>query len=88
VGGTWTGGQAAADPEWGASLLGDKTHSATFDTAKLRSVVPSFAATIPFDQGAREIVAWHDENPTRRVIDPRYDRLMDELVDRFRVHAR
>jgi nucleoside-diphosphate-sugar epimerase len=79
---------AATDPEWGASLLGDKTHSSTFDTAKLRSVVPDFAATIPFEQGAREIVAWHDEDPARKVVDPRYDRLMDELVDRFRVHAR
>jgi hypothetical protein len=29
---------AAADPEWGAGLLGDKSHSRVFDNAKLRSV--------------------------------------------------
>ncbi|WP_415853800.1 SDR family oxidoreductase [Sinomonas sp. G460-2] len=78
---------AAADPDWGASLLGDKTHSAVFDNSKLRSVVPDFVARIPFEQGAREIVAWHDEDPSRRRVDPRYDRLMDELVERFRVPA-
>ena len=31
---------AAADPDWGAGLLGDKAHSMVFDTAKLRSIVP------------------------------------------------
>jgi len=33
---------AAADPEWGAGLLGDKAHSMIFDNAKLRSVVPGY----------------------------------------------
>jgi nucleoside-diphosphate-sugar epimerase len=51
---------AAADPQWGAGLLGDKAHSLTFDNSKLRAVVPGFCATIPFEQGAREIVAWYD----------------------------
>ena len=76
---------AAADPEWGSSLLGDKTWSAVFDTSKLRSVVPDFVATVPFEQGAREIVAWHDEDVARRTVDPRVDALMDQLVERFRV---
>ncbi|WP_214401024.1 SDR family oxidoreductase [Pseudonocardia lacus] len=79
---------AAADPGWGASLLGDKTHSATFDTSKLRGVVPDFVATVPFEHGAREIVGWHDEDPDRKVVDPHVDRLMDELADRFRVGDR
>lgn len=75
---------ASVDAEWGASLLGDKTHSSTFDMTKLKSVVPEFVATIPFEDGAREIVAWHDADPVRKAVDPRYDRLMDELVDRYR----
>src|ERR1035438_8132959 len=49
---------AAADPGWGAGLLGDKAHSMVFDNAKLRSIVPGWNAVIPFEQGAREIVAW------------------------------
>jgi len=71
---------AAADPEWGAGLLGDKAHSSVFDTSKLRSVVPDFVAPTPFEQGAREIVAWHDEDASRRVVDPRVDALLDALV--------
>jgi len=54
---------AAADPDWGAGLLGDKAHSMIFDNAKLRSVVPGYQPGIPFEQGAREIVAWYDEDP-------------------------
>jgi nucleoside-diphosphate-sugar epimerase len=71
---------AAEDPEWGAGLLGDKSHSLIFDNAKLRAVVPDFVATIPFEQGAREIVAWYDEDPARQVVEERFDTLMDRLV--------
>jgi nucleoside-diphosphate-sugar epimerase len=76
---------AAADPQWGAGLLGDKAHSLTFDNSKLRSVVPGFRATIPFEQGAREIVAWHDEDPARQQADGRLDAVMDKLVATYRV---
>lgn len=76
---------AAVDPEWGAGLLGDKAHSAVFDTTKLRRLVPDFVATVPFELGAREIVAWHDEDPARRAVDGRVDALVDDLVARFRV---
>src|SRR5690348_270429 len=76
---------AVADPEWGAGLLGDKAHSLVFDNTKVRSVVPDFVATIPFEQGAREIVAWHDEDPARQTVDARLDAVMDDLVARFRV---
>lgn len=76
---------AAADPEWGAGLLGDKAHSMVFDNAKLRRVVPDFVATIPFEAGARQIVEWHDADPARKRVDARLDALMDELVARFRV---
>ncbi len=40
---------------------------------------------MPFEQGAREIVAWHDEDPARRAVDPHHDGLMDALVQRWRV---
>jgi nucleoside-diphosphate-sugar epimerase len=76
---------AAADPEWGAGLLGDKAHSMIFDNAKLRSVVPDYRATIPFEQGAREIVAWHDADVSRRQVDARLDAVMDALVERHKL---
>jgi nucleoside-diphosphate-sugar epimerase len=76
---------AAADPGWGEGLLGDKAHSMLFDNSKLRSVVPGFRATIPFEQGAREIVEWHDADPARRTVDARLDSVMDDLVGRYRI---
>ncbi len=76
---------AAADPEWGAGLLGDKAHSMIFDNAKLRSVVPDYRATIPFEQGAREIVAWHDADVSRQQVDARLDAVMDSLVERYQL---
>ncbi len=75
---------AAADPDWGSGLLGDKTHSMVFDNAKLRSVVPGYRAVIPFEQGAREIVAWHDEDPSRQRIDAGVDALSDKLAQAWR----
>src|SRR6201994_1402657 len=76
---------AAADPQWGAGLLGDKAHSMIFDNSKLRTVVPDFCATISFEQGAREIAAWYDEDPARQQTDSRLDAVMDKLVAAYRV---
>jgi nucleoside-diphosphate-sugar epimerase len=74
---------AAADPDWGAGLLGDKAHSMVFDNSKVRSVVPGWRAVIPFEQGAREIVDWYLADPARQVTDARLDALMDELATGF-----
>ena len=76
---------AAADPAWGASLLGDKAHSVIFDNSKLRRLVPDFVATIPFHQGAREILAWYERDPARQRVDQRLDALMDKLVGTYAV---
>jgi nucleoside-diphosphate-sugar epimerase len=76
---------AAADAAWGAGLLGDKTHSMIFDNSKLRSVVPGYRAEIPFEQGAREIIAWYDEHPERQQADARLDAVMDKLIAAYRL---
>jgi nucleoside-diphosphate-sugar epimerase len=76
---------AAADPDWGASLLGDKAHSMVFDNAKLRSVVPGWRAVVPFERGAREIADWYLADPARQVTDEKLDALMDKLAADFAV---
>jgi len=76
---------AAVHQGWGDGLLGDKTHSAVFDNTKLRQVVPDFVATIPFEAGAREIIAWYDEDPTRHRVDPAIDEAMNTLVARYTI---
>jgi nucleoside-diphosphate-sugar epimerase len=74
----------AVDETWGRSLLGDKAHSVIFDNSKIRAVVPDYVATIPFARGAREIIDWHDEDPSRRHVDPAIEDLLDRLVEAHR----
>jgi nucleoside-diphosphate-sugar epimerase len=71
---------AMYDPEWGASMLGDKAHSVIFDNQKIRLLVPEFKCTIPFWQGAQEIIDWYDEDPQRQKIDPHNDSIQDQLI--------
>ncbi len=74
---------AAFDPEWGAGLLGDKSHSMIFDNSKIKSTVPDFAATIPYSWGAEEQIVWYEGDPQRQVIDDKLDRLMDEIIEAY-----
>ncbi|WP_230672788.1 SDR family oxidoreductase [Rathayibacter sp. Leaf248] len=75
---------AAADPELGAGILGDKAHSMVFDNAKVRSLVPAFSPAVRFSDGAREIVEWYDADPSRRVVDERMNALFDALIEAYR----
>jgi nucleoside-diphosphate-sugar epimerase len=61
---------AALVPDRGASLLGDKAHSSVFDNAKLRRLVPGFAAKVTFAEGIARSVAWFDADPARRAVSP------------------
>jgi nucleoside-diphosphate-sugar epimerase len=71
---------AAYDPEWGASLLGDKSHSMIFDNRKIRRLVPEFHPAIPFWQGAQEIIAWYDADPSRQTVDSHIDHIQERLI--------
>lgn len=71
---------AAYFPDWGDSLLGDKTHSMIFDNSKIRRIVPDFRPSIPFSRGAEEILAWYDADPKRREPDPVYERTLDRMI--------
>jgi nucleoside-diphosphate-sugar epimerase len=76
---------AAADPEWGAGLLGDKAHSMVFDNSKVKRLVPDYVATIPFAAGAREIIDWYDGDPARQQVDEQLNATMDSLIATHRV---
>ncbi len=71
---------AAHNPEIGANLLGDRSHSVIFDNTKIKALVPHYTATIPFADGAREIVQWHDSHPELQVVDQGYMQLSDKLT--------
>ncbi|NOX90739.1 MAG: SDR family oxidoreductase [Calditrichaeota bacterium] len=71
---------AQYDEEWAGSLLGDKSHCLIFDNSKIKKFAPEFKATIPFSQGAREIVNWYEKHPEKKTADPYWDSLFDRIV--------
>lgn len=75
---------AAAAPEIGPTLLGDKAHSMVFDVSKVQALVPAFRTTITFDEGARRILAYFDAHPEAQERDADHDALSDRLAS----HAR
>lgn len=78
---------AAHSQELGPNLLGDRSHSVVFDNTKIKSLVPDYAATIPFADGAREIVQWYDRNPELQKVDETYMQLSDKLTTWARAGA-
>jgi hypothetical protein len=60
--------------------LGDRSHSVVFDNTKIKSLVPGYTATIPFADGAREIVDWYDNHPELQVVDQQFMDLSDRLT--------
>jgi nucleoside-diphosphate-sugar epimerase len=71
---------AAHSDELGANLLGDRSHSVVFDNTKIKSLVPDYSATIPFADGASEIVHWYDSHPDLQVVDQKFMDLSDRLT--------
>ncbi len=71
---------ARHDPDWGASLLGDKAHSMIFDNTKIKRLVPGFKATTPFARGAEEILRWYDADPSRRIVDQGLNDHLDRIL--------
>jgi nucleoside-diphosphate-sugar epimerase len=74
---------ARFDSGWGDSLLGDKAHSMIFDNTKIKRLVPSYRADIPFSTGAREIVAWYDAEPSRRTIDAAFELTVERILEAY-----
>jgi nucleoside-diphosphate-sugar epimerase len=73
----------ACMPEMAGTLLGDKSHSAVFDTTKIKRLVPDFATRTPFAEGIRRTVAWFDADPARQLVDAEMDARLDLLVDTY-----
>ena len=70
----------AYDSNWGATLLGDKTHTVIFDNTKIKQAVPGWAARIPFSRGAEEMLNWFLADPARQKVDPALNELIDRML--------
>ncbi|NLG50486.1 MAG: SDR family oxidoreductase [Chloroflexi bacterium] len=71
---------AAAHPDWGPGLLGDKAISVVFDNSKIKRLVPEFQPSVSFMEGIGRSITWHDADPARQVIDEGTSRTMDRII--------
>ena len=68
------------DANWGAALLGDKTHSVMFDNTKIKQAVPGWAAEIPYSRGAEETLNWYLADPARQKVDPAFNDNIERIL--------
>ena len=62
------------------SLIGDKANSAVFDNRKIRRFVPDFVATVPWSEGVRRAIAWHEADPSHCTLDDEANRAWDTII--------
>ena len=70
----------AWNAEMEGTLLGDKSHTAIFDNAKLRRAVPSFRPRIAYRDGICRTLAWFDADPSRRRLPPENDAHIEKVL--------
>jgi nucleoside-diphosphate-sugar epimerase len=75
---------AAYDPEAVGSLIGDKSNSSVFDNSKIKRFVPDFKCEVPWAEGLRRAIAWHDADPARRTIDTQMNATWDTILAAYR----
>ncbi len=73
------------DEEWGHELYGDKAHSMIFNNGKIKKINPEFEATIPFSEGAKEIISWYQEKAGRQMADPKVNQKLDAIISAYKV---
>lgn len=73
---------ALHEPFYGG-LLGDKAHSVIFDNTKIKHAVPGFAATVRFDEGVRQTLAFIFGNREYQTHDPEFDSWCDRLTEAY-----
>jgi nucleoside-diphosphate-sugar epimerase len=70
-------------PSLAAPLLGDFSLSAVFDNSKIKSFVPGFAATTPFDKGIRMTLEYFDSHPEMQQVDNEYNAMLDRTIEAY-----
>lgn len=71
----------AHDTNLGVTLLGDMTSSKTFDNSKIKRLVPSYHAVIPFHRGVEEIARFYRNNPGYQSLNHELDGTMDRIAE-------
>jgi len=71
---------AAYDPHATGSLIGDKVNSSVFDNSKIKRFVPDFKCEVPWSEGVRRAIAWHEADPARMSIDEEMNAKWDTIL--------
>ena len=79
---------AKSNPEFVGSLLGDKAHTVIFDNSKIKRIVPSYQATVRFDQGVRRTLKHILSNPELQLPDPEFDEWTDQMIKAYEAFER
>lgn len=74
---------AKYNPEHGAGLLGDKSHSVIFDNSKIKKLVPEFQSKISFSEGVKEIISWYKNNPEWQVVNDEINKSIEEIISAY-----
>jgi nucleoside-diphosphate-sugar epimerase len=72
------------EPSLEAKLKGDKSHTAVFDNAKIKRLVPDYDCSRSVRAGVAEAAQWFDADPSRKTVDPEVDRVWDRVVEAWR----
>jgi nucleoside-diphosphate-sugar epimerase len=65
------------------SLIGDKSNSAVFDNSKIKRFVPDFNCEVPWAEGVRRALAWHEADPARQALDAESNQLWDKIITAY-----
>jgi nucleoside-diphosphate-sugar epimerase len=70
----------ALAPDYTGTLLGDKAVSTIFDNSKIKRLVPTFRAEIPYREGIKRTIAWFEADSRRQAINPATEALIERLI--------
>jgi nucleoside-diphosphate-sugar epimerase len=71
---------SALEPNLAGGLLGDKASSVVLDNAKIKQFVPSYLATMTFQAGVNQAVAWFRSDPARQSIDSQSNAMYERVL--------
>jgi len=72
------------NPDEFGGLIGDKSHSAVFDNSKIKCFVPDFKCEVPWAEGVRRAIAWHEADPARMTIDEEMNQIWDTILAAYK----
>lgn len=70
-------------PELKAPLFGDLSNSYILDNSKIKSFVPGYSATVPFDQGIRQSIAYFQKDRRLQTVDEPMNAKLDAMVEAY-----